>query len=213
MTRSAAATVRWPGASIAPTSRIWAFSQVGLRNSVAKGWSTGKMASGRVSIAWPFLRSGVRPAYPVLIIYLAFVQSPGYSGRKRRILAGKLVIAAKNGLKLWRSVHLSRRSWPRRLMTRRKRFHVGVTGVVDVVPYGVLNDHHCPRLFGVQVIQLPCFAKAFRFTGVRCWVGLVVLRPGPQHPSVCGIGAGAVNHEVRLVSVPAKVALSCGTLR
>ena len=35
------------------------------------------MASGRVSIAWPFLRSGVRPAYPVLIIYLAFVQSPG----------------------------------------------------------------------------------------------------------------------------------------
>ena len=51
MTRSAAATVRWPGASIAPTSRIWAFSQVGLRNSVAKGWSTGKMASGRVSIA------------------------------------------------------------------------------------------------------------------------------------------------------------------
>ena len=76
MTRSADATVRWPGASIAPTNRIWAFSQVGLRNSVAKGWSTGKMASGRVSIAWPFLRSGVRPAYPVLIIYLAFVQSP-----------------------------------------------------------------------------------------------------------------------------------------
>ena len=73
--------MRWPGASIAPTSRIWAFSQVGLRNSVAKGWSTGKMASGRVSIAWPFLRSGVRPAYPVLIIYLAFVQSPASVAR------------------------------------------------------------------------------------------------------------------------------------
>ena len=72
MTRSAAATVRWPGASIAPTSRIWAFSQVGLRNSVAKGWSTGKMASGRVSMAGPSVRSGFRPAYPVFIFLLTF---------------------------------------------------------------------------------------------------------------------------------------------
>ena len=74
MTRSAAATVRWPGASIAPINRIWAFRQVGLRNSVAKGWSTGTIALGRVSIAWPFSRR-VRPAYPVLIIHLTFVQS------------------------------------------------------------------------------------------------------------------------------------------
>ena len=43
------------------------------------------MASGRVSIAWPFLRSGVRPAYPVLIIYLAFVQSPGKQRRINRL--------------------------------------------------------------------------------------------------------------------------------
>ena len=75
MTRSADATVRWPGASIALTNRICAFSQVGLRNSVAKGWSTGTIALGRVSIAWHF-STRVRPAYPVLIIYLAFVQSP-----------------------------------------------------------------------------------------------------------------------------------------
>ena len=50
MTRSAEATVRWPGASMAPTSSTWAFSQVGLRNSVAKGLSTDTMALGRVSI-------------------------------------------------------------------------------------------------------------------------------------------------------------------
>ena len=86
MTRSAAATVRWPGASIAPTSRVWAFSQacprprpgVGLRNSVAKGWSTGKMASGRVSMAGPSVRSGFRPAYPV------FFTSPNFCVKSRQ---------------------------------------------------------------------------------------------------------------------------------
>ena len=60
------------GASIAPASRIWAFSQVGLRNSVAKGWSTGKMASGRVSMAGPSVRSGFRPAYLVFLLSLTF---------------------------------------------------------------------------------------------------------------------------------------------
>ena len=68
----AEATVRWPGTSIAPASRIWAFSQVGLRNSVAKGWSTGKMASGRVSMAGPSVRSGFRPACPVFLLFLTF---------------------------------------------------------------------------------------------------------------------------------------------
>ena len=76
MTRSADATVRWPGASIAAVDH--GEQDLGFqpgrvrqnRNSVAKGWSTGTIALGRVSIAWPFSRR-VRPAYPVLIIYLA----------------------------------------------------------------------------------------------------------------------------------------------
>ena len=37
-----------------------------------KGWSTGKMASGRVSMAGPSVRSGFRPAYPVFIFLLTF---------------------------------------------------------------------------------------------------------------------------------------------
>ena len=57
-TRSAAATVRWPVARIAPTISSWAFCQVGLVNSIAKGASIGTMASGRVSMAGPLVRFG-----------------------------------------------------------------------------------------------------------------------------------------------------------
>ena len=46
------------------------FGPVGLRNSVAKGLSTGTIALGRVSIAWLFSRR-VRPAYRVLTIAIA----------------------------------------------------------------------------------------------------------------------------------------------
>ena len=63
MTRSAAATVRWPGVRIAPTNSSWALRQVGLVNSVAKGTRTATMASGS------------RPAYPVLILFLNYAQS------------------------------------------------------------------------------------------------------------------------------------------
>ena len=54
MTRSAAATVRWPVPRIAPTSSSYAFCQVGLVNSIAKGASIGTMAAGRVRMGWAF---------------------------------------------------------------------------------------------------------------------------------------------------------------
>ena len=60
------------GVSIAPTSNTWAFRQVGVLNSVAKGRRTATMALGRVSMAGPFVRSGVRPAYPVFMLFLTF---------------------------------------------------------------------------------------------------------------------------------------------
>ena len=66
----------WPGARIAADQQQlcfppgWAGEQTSRREQ-----ETDTIALGRVSIAWPFL-TGVRPAYPVLIIYLAFVQSP-----------------------------------------------------------------------------------------------------------------------------------------
>ena len=41
MTRSADATVRWPGASIAPISRIWAFRQVGAAKQHGEGMEYG----------------------------------------------------------------------------------------------------------------------------------------------------------------------------
>ena len=37
------------------------------------------MASGRVSMAGPSVRSGFRPAYPVFLLFLTFAQSPDYS--------------------------------------------------------------------------------------------------------------------------------------
>ena len=46
---------RWPGVRIASTNSSWAFRQVGFVNSVAKGASMDTMASGRVSMAGPFL--------------------------------------------------------------------------------------------------------------------------------------------------------------
>ena len=58
MTRSAAATVRWPGVRIAPTNSSCAFRQVGLVNSVMKGTRTARMASGRVSMAGPLVTFG-----------------------------------------------------------------------------------------------------------------------------------------------------------
>ena len=72
--------LRWPGVRIAPTSSAWAFRQacprprpgVGLLNSVAKGTRTATMASGRVSMAGPFVRSGVRPSYPVFMLFLNY---------------------------------------------------------------------------------------------------------------------------------------------
>ena len=42
------------------------------------------MASGRVSMVEPSVRSGVRPAYPVFILFLNFADSPAkpfYGGR------------------------------------------------------------------------------------------------------------------------------------
>ena len=71
----------------APTSSSWAFCQacprprpgVGLVNSVAKGTSRDTMASGRVSMVRPFSESGVRPAYPVFMLFLNFAESPGWT--------------------------------------------------------------------------------------------------------------------------------------
>ena len=73
--RTAAVTVPWPEASMAPTSRSWGFRQVGLVNSVAKGTRTAAIASGRVSMVRPFSESGGRPAYPVFILFLNCVES------------------------------------------------------------------------------------------------------------------------------------------
>ncbi len=54
----------------------WAFRQVGLVNNVAKGKRKTTMASGRLSMVGPFSESGVRPAYPIFILFLTFVESP-----------------------------------------------------------------------------------------------------------------------------------------
>ncbi len=63
---NAAATVRWPGTSIAPTNSTWALRQVGLLNSVAPGTRTATMASGRVSMAGPFVTLGSdQPTLPL----------------------------------------------------------------------------------------------------------------------------------------------------
>ena len=58
LTRSAAATVRWPVAKIALTGRSWPLCQVGLVNSIAKGESIVKMTSGKVSVAEPLVEFG-----------------------------------------------------------------------------------------------------------------------------------------------------------
>lgn len=65
-----------------PASSSWAFCQVGLMNSVVEGRRTAKMASRRVSMAGPSVRSGVRPAYLAFIFFLNFAQ--GLTNRSGR---------------------------------------------------------------------------------------------------------------------------------
>ena len=54
-------------------------SQVGLVNNVEKGKRKATMASGRLSMVGPFSESGVRPAYPIFILFLTFVESPTWN--------------------------------------------------------------------------------------------------------------------------------------
>src|SRR6266516_7219470 len=68
MTRSTAATVRWPGVRIAPTTNTWTQSHTRSLKTSSNTRRTRTMSLGRASMTHPFWLLGVSSRYPASLV-------------------------------------------------------------------------------------------------------------------------------------------------